>query len=150
MFHTVNAYDEGDTVVLDVVRHAQMFTDDLYGWADGTGTLDRWTIDLRAGRVRGATDRRPHAGVPTGGRAGPGSPASVRVRGHVATWSDFVEPFGTLLQHDLQSGTTAAAKLGPGRQAGEGVFVPAGGSAAEDEGGSSLSSTTRSRTEATS
>ena len=26
VFHTVNAYDEGDTVVLDVVRHEQMFT----------------------------------------------------------------------------------------------------------------------------
>ena len=52
VFHTVNAYDEGDTVVLDVVRHAEMFKDDIYGIADGTGTLDRWTIDLRSGRVR--------------------------------------------------------------------------------------------------
>ena len=49
VFHTVNAYDDGDTVVLDVVRHAEMFTDDIYGTADGTGTLDRWTIDLNAG-----------------------------------------------------------------------------------------------------
>ena len=52
VFHTVNAYDEGDTVVLDVVRHAEMFKDDIYGIADGTGTLDRWTVDLRSGRVR--------------------------------------------------------------------------------------------------
>ena len=48
--------------------------------------------------------------------------------------NDFSKPFGTLLQHDLQSGRTAAAKLGPGRQAGEGIFVPAGATAAEDEG----------------
>ena len=47
---------------------------------------------------------------------------------------DFIEPFGTLLQHDLKSGTTIAAKLRPGSQAGEGVFVPASTTAAEDEG----------------
>ena len=57
VFHTVNAYDEDDTVVLDVVRHAQMFTDDLHGWSDGTGTLDRWTIDLAGRSCPGATHR---------------------------------------------------------------------------------------------
>ena len=51
-----------------------------------------------------------------------------------AKLNDFAEPFGTLLQHDLKSGTTIEARLGPGRQAGEGVFVPAGPTAAEDEG----------------
>ena len=49
--------------------------------------------------------------------------------------NDFIEPFGTLLQHDLQSGTTAAAKLGPG-SAGRRRHLRPGRSttAAEDEG----------------
>ena len=79
VFHTVNAYDEGDTVVLDVVRHEQMFTADPYGIADGTGTLERWTIDVRQGRVRARTTRRPNARVPARGPAHRGSPASVCV-----------------------------------------------------------------------
>jgi carotenoid cleavage dioxygenase len=51
-----------------------------------------------------------------------------------ARLGDFVEPFGTLLQHDLKSGARTVANLGHGRQAGEGVFVPAGATGAEDEG----------------
>ena len=55
VFHTVNAYDDGDTVVLDVVRHAEMFTEDIYGIGDGTGTLDRWTIDLGCRSTSGSS-----------------------------------------------------------------------------------------------
>ncbi len=133
VFHTVNAYDDGETVVLDVVRHAQMFTDDLYGSSDGTGTLDRWTIDLGAGRVReqridDRTQEFPRVDERILGRR---HRYAYTTR---ARLGDFVEPFGTLLQHDLKSGTTTAAKLGPGRQAGEGIFVPASTTASEDEG----------------
>ena len=115
MFHTVNAYDEGQTIVLDVVRHAQMFTDDLYGVADGTGTLDRWTIDLDAGRV---LEQRIDDRMQEFPRVDP----RVLGRRHRYAYSvtarlgDFVEPFGTLLQHDLKSGARTAAKLGPGHE----------------------------------
>lgn len=133
MFHTVNAYDEGETVVLDVVRHSQMFVDDPYGLGDGDGTLDRWRIDLRAGRVReqrldDRTQEFPRVDPRTVGRRHRYAYTAI------ARWGDFVEPFGTLLQQDLKSGTRTAAKLGPGRQAGEPVFVPASAKAAEDEG----------------
>jgi carotenoid cleavage dioxygenase len=135
VFHTVNAYDDGEDVVLDVVRHEQMFSRDLYGTADGTGTLERWTVDLRSGRVeqRRLDDRRqefprmdPRA---VGRRHRYAYTTEAR-----ALSGDFANPFGTLLQHDLVRGTTTAARLGPGRQAGEGIFVPAGAHAAEDEG----------------
>jgi carotenoid cleavage oxygenase len=133
VFHTVNAYDKGETVVLDVVRHEQMFTRDLYGIGDGTGTLDRWTIDLKAGRVReqridDRTQEFPRVDSRVVGRR---HRYAYTAR---ANLNDFVDPFGTLLQHDLQAGTTTAAKLGRGRQAGEGIFVPASRSATEGEG----------------
>jgi carotenoid cleavage dioxygenase len=133
VFHTVNAYDEGDTVVLDIVRHEQMFKDDIYGIADGTGTLERWTIDLGKGRVRGQqiddrTQEFPRVDPRVLGRRHRYAyTARTRVR-------DFVDPFGTLLQHDLKAGTTTAARLGPARQAGEGVFVPVSTQADEAEG----------------
>ncbi len=133
VFHTINAYDEGDTVVLDVVRHAQMFTEDLYGWADGTGTVDRWTMDLASGSVR---EQRLDDHL----QEFPRIDERILGRRHryayttTARLGDFSEPFGTLLQQDLTSGRTTAAKLRPGSQAGEGIFVPASSTAAEGEG----------------
>jgi carotenoid cleavage dioxygenase-like enzyme len=133
VFHTVNAYDEGETVVLDVVRHQQMFTADLYGWSDGTGTLDRWTIDLEAGRVgEQRIDDRTQEFPQVDSRVLGGRHRYAYVV--AAQLNDFAEPFGTLLKHDLPAGVTTAAKLGPGSQAGEGVFVPATATAGEDEG----------------
>jgi carotenoid cleavage dioxygenase len=129
----VNAYDEGGTVVVDVVRHDQMFTDDPYGWSDGTGTLDRWTIDLEAGRVReqridDRTQEFPRVDERILGRRHRYAYTAT------ANLHDFLEPFGTLLEHDLRSGTTTAADLARGSQAGEPVFVPADAGAAEGEG----------------
>jgi carotenoid cleavage dioxygenase len=133
VFHTVNAYDDGAAVVLDVVRHEQMFTEDVYGWADGTGTIDRWTIDLDAGRVReeridDRTQEFPQVDPRVVGRR---HRYAYTVAAHL---NDFAEPFGRLLKHDLTSGATTSARLESGSQAGEGVFVPATETAAEDEG----------------
>lgn len=53
--HTLNAYDQGDTVVLELTTMPAPFY--VAGRGNGgpstTGTpaLDRWTVDLRAGRV---------------------------------------------------------------------------------------------------
>ncbi len=110
-----------------------MFSDDLYGVADGTGTLDRWTIDLGAGRVReeridDRTQEFPRVDPRIVGRR---HRYAYTTEAHL---DDFTAPLGTLMQHDLRSGTVTAAKLGAGRQAGEGVFVPSSSTAAEDEG----------------
>jgi carotenoid cleavage dioxygenase len=48
----MNAYDEGDTIVLDVVRHPKMFDTDHLGPNEGPPTLDRWTVDLADHKVR--------------------------------------------------------------------------------------------------
>ena len=52
VFHPMNAYDEADTIVLDVVRHPKMFDTDHLGPNEGPPTLDRWTVDLADGKVR--------------------------------------------------------------------------------------------------
>src|SRR3546814_2402472 len=56
VFHPMNAYDDdssdGDTVVLDVVRHPKMFDTNRLGPDEGPPTLDRWTVDLADGKVR--------------------------------------------------------------------------------------------------
>ena len=52
VFHPMNAYDDGDTIVLDVVRHPKMFDNEHLGPNEGPPTLDRWTVDLADGKVR--------------------------------------------------------------------------------------------------
>ncbi len=51
VFHPVNAYDHGDTVVIDVVRHPRMFDRDRQGPNEGPPMLWRWTVDRTTGRV---------------------------------------------------------------------------------------------------
>src|SRR5262249_31951787 len=61
VFHTVNAFEEGDRVVVDVVRYAAVFQRDarFLGIA-GSPALHRWTIDLAAGTFQDTVlDDRP-------------------------------------------------------------------------------------------
>ena len=70
VFHTLNAYDDGGRVVVDLCRyHGRLRR--LHS-RDGHGplTLDRWIIDPAAGKVTEQTARRPRAGVPPRRRPG--------------------------------------------------------------------------------
>ncbi len=50
IFHTLNAYDDGDRVVVDLVRYEGSYDVSVF---EGRGpvTLDRWAIDPAAGKV---------------------------------------------------------------------------------------------------
>ena len=77
----LNAYDDGDRVVVDVVRWPEMFATDPYGpGASAPPTLDRWTIDPAAGKVVRGTARRPSPGVPARRRAPGRAAAPLRLR----------------------------------------------------------------------
>jgi carotenoid cleavage dioxygenase len=132
VFHPLNAYDEGDTVVLDVVRHPKMFATDFHGPDEGPPTLDRWTVDLADGKVREARlDDHPQE-FPrvderlVGRRHRYGYAMGVADRGAAAG--------DTLLKHDLAAGRTEEIRLGRGRKGSEFVFVPRTPDAAEDDG----------------
>jgi carotenoid cleavage dioxygenase len=134
VFHTVNAYDGDDgSVVVDVVRYDSMFDTDVYGIGAAGNRLERWTIDPSAGVLRQeALDDRTHE-YP---RADPrlvGSPHRFAYTATMSATPTSVE-FGTLLRLDLNAGTVTEAKLPEGSQASEGIFVPTGDTAAEDDG----------------
>jgi carotenoid cleavage dioxygenase len=134
VFHPLNAYDDGDRVVLDVVRHPKMFDHDRLGPNEGPPTLDRWTVDLTAGKVieerlddRGQEFPRVDERV-VGRRHRYGYAAAAGQRDNA------VELIGSaLLKHDLVAGTVEAREFPAGGTA-EAVFVPAQADAAEDEG----------------
>ena len=131
VFHPLNAYDDGDSIVLDVVRHPQMFDRELHGPDEGGPTLDRWTVDLAAGKVleERLDDRGqefPRVDERLVGR---------RHRyGYAMSADGGADPGGSLYKHDFHTGHARNAPSAPGRQPGEFVFVPSRGDAAEDDG----------------
>ncbi|WP_020666323.1 carotenoid oxygenase family protein [Amycolatopsis nigrescens] len=131
VFHSLNAYDDGDSVVLDVVRHPKMFDTNLRGPNEGDPTLERWTVDLNAGKVREERlDGRPQEFPRIDERL----VGSRHRYGYAMQAVDGAGPSDSLLKHDLHGGSTAVRSFDAGRQPGEFVFVPSGPGAAEDEG----------------
>jgi len=131
VFHPMNAFDDGDSIVLDVVRHPKMFDSDLHGPNEGAPTLDRWTVDLSAGKV---IEERLH----DRGQEFPRVDERLIGKRHRYGYSVAVDggaiADNTVLKHDLQRGTTASRSFGPGNQVGEFVFQPSSADAGEDDG----------------
>jgi carotenoid cleavage dioxygenase-like enzyme len=131
VFHAVNAYDEGDGIVMDVARYPELWRGDANHF--NTAKLHRWRFDLASGKVseealddRGVEFPRidprcetlPHRyGWAVGFQEGPDGPS-----------------LNTLLRYDLRGGATVEHDFGPARAPGEAVFVPASETSAEDEG----------------
>jgi carotenoid cleavage dioxygenase-like enzyme len=143
VFHTLNAYDDGDRVVVDLVRYEGSYDVSVFA-GHGPVTLERWGIDPAAGRVvpRRLDDRyqeyprvddrtvgRPH-------RYGYTAAIAEQRRATVQPNGDFAdETFANaLIKHDFATGTAHAHEFGPGAAAGEAVFAPSGPQAAEDDG----------------
>ncbi len=130
VFHTLNAYEDGDTVVVDVVRHDRMFATVLNGPDEGPATLARFTVDLSAGKVRedrfdDHSQEFPRMDERLTGR---------RHRfGYAVGFADGL-PGDAVLRHDLAAGATLVRHLGPGRDASEFCFVAAEGATDEADG----------------
>jgi carotenoid cleavage dioxygenase len=127
VFHPLNAYDDGEQVVLDVVRHPRMFATHLLGPDEGASTLDRWSIDIPAGKLREERlDDRPQEFPRVDERL-----VGRRHRfGYTAALPDITH---SLIKHDLDRATSEVHDLGPA-EAGEAVFVPRSSTTAEDDG----------------
>lgn len=131
VFHPLNAYDlPGGEVVLDVVRHPSMFATELLGPNEGVPTLERWTIDPLAGKVREERIDDRGQEFPRHDERLIGKPHRYA---YTANFGPGVE-HGPLLKHDLVAGTTETHEYGTGRVTLEAVFVPRADGATEDDG----------------
>ena len=136
VFHPMNAYDDGDKVIIDVARHPKMFDRNKLGPDEGVPTLDRWTVDLASGKVlEERLDDR--------GQEFPRVDERLVGRRHRYGYSVAVvedreghQDFGAnaVLKHDLAGGTAVARAFANGSSVGEVVFVPNGPDAGEDDG----------------
>jgi carotenoid cleavage dioxygenase-like enzyme len=128
VFHPMNAYDDGDRVVVDVVRYERMFDVSRLGPDEVSPTLDRWTVDFLVGRV--AQDR-----LDDRSQEFPRVDERLIGRRHRFgyTCTDLERESG-LLKHDLHRRTSEIRPLPSRGGSFEPVFVPAGPDAAEDDG----------------
>jgi carotenoid cleavage dioxygenase len=131
VFHPMNAYDEGDTIMLDVVRHPKMFARDHTGPNEGTPTLDRWTVDLADDKVRESRFDDHAQEFP---RVDERLVGKRHRYGYAPTATEGLEGADTLLKHDFLSGSTETRSFGAEKALGEFVFHPSSPDAGEDDG----------------
>jgi len=125
VFHPLNAYDDGDTVVVDVARHGSMFRAGLDKQPDGPPALVRWRLDPAACTLESTViDDRPQE-FPRIDERRTGLPHRFGYTAGVAIsqMAGGADVSSEIIAHDLVAGTSQVHHLGPGRSAGEFVFV---------------------------
>jgi carotenoid cleavage dioxygenase len=135
VFHPMNAYEDGDTIVLDVARLSHVWRDSMMDFP--SPELWRWTIDRSTGGVEEEqVDDRP-AEFPRVPDALVGLPhryGYMLAVPHNASYDDPMSQTGVLLKYDRVTGARHDVELGRGCLPGEPVFVAADGATAEDDG----------------
>nr|WP_042182751.1 carotenoid oxygenase family protein [Kibdelosporangium sp. MJ126-NF4]CEL15186.1 Carotenoid oxygenase [Kibdelosporangium sp. MJ126-NF4]CTQ93218.1 Carotenoid oxygenase [Kibdelosporangium sp. MJ126-NF4] len=132
VFHPLNAYDDGDSIVLDIARMPRTMDNDRHGpIEDSMPVLYRWTVDLKAGKVREeCLDDR--------GQEFPRFDERLTGRrhryGYLIGATNIDRPVEALIKHDFAGNGSITREFGSGRSIGEFCFVPADGASAEDDG----------------
>jgi len=130
IFHPMNAYDDGDTVVLDAARHARMFDRERRGPSEGPPTLDRWRLNTTTGKsTHQRIDDRPQEFPRINENL---ISQSYRFGYTAGIGHHFAQD--TLIKVDLHNNTTQARNDTSRYGYGEPVFIPRQGSTSEDDG----------------
>jgi len=141
VFHTVNAWDEGDRVVADVCRIDELWREagDM-GLGNANLTLHRFTFDLASGTVKEETldDRGMDFPRIADARVGRKNRYAFTVAFGDAK-GDAPGGFAGHLKLDLERGTRTLHAHGAGRVPGEAVFVAAPGADPDGDAGWVLS-----------
>ena len=137
VFHPVNAYEDGDTIVLHVCRQQHAMAggfEEIYGGDATAGRLWRWTIDLARGTVTEEQLDEAAADFPRVNDTLVGLPArwgylaSLNSRAPTLTLGQY------LYKYDLGTGARTTRDFGPDSRLGEPIFLPRAGAAEEDDG----------------
>jgi carotenoid cleavage dioxygenase len=134
LFHVLNAFDAGDTVIVDVLRYDRAFdTGPGEAISSVLPTLARWTVDPVANRVTEERLDDVHVEFPRIADAVAGRPHRY---GYCTRLGDRPEDpsFEGLVKYDLQRDESTRFDPGQYRSPGEAVFVQAEDGRGEDEG----------------
>jgi carotenoid cleavage dioxygenase len=130
VFHPLNAYAEGDEVVLEVARYPEIWRESPADFS--RAHLHRFRLDLASG---GAKEEQLDDLAIEFPRVDPRVEGLAHRFGYAVSFDLLTsQTASALVQYDLQTGVTKTHDFGPGCVPGEGVFVPASAQASEDEG----------------
>jgi carotenoid cleavage dioxygenase len=134
VFHPLNAYEQGDRIVADVIRHERVFDVDRLRPGEAKPMLHRWTIDLTAG----STTEEQLDDLP---EECPRVDERRKTMPYRYAYTVAMRPGGSclaggsvLVKHDLHQRSVRLRDFGVGRSAGEAVFVPRDPRSGEDAG----------------
>ncbi|MCT7950119.1 carotenoid oxygenase family protein [Ancylothrix sp. C2] len=136
IFHTLNAYEDGDEVVLLACRTSMtdvLMSDDNPGETNGElAYLYRWRFNLETGEVSEEKLDERASDFPRINEQFLGRKTRY---GYTAKFAAGSMPlFDGLIKYDFSNGTSKVHEFGAGRFGGEAVFVPAPNSNSEDDG----------------
>lgn len=136
IFHTLNAYEDGDEVVLIACRMNSttvLMSQNTQSDSEGNiPRLHRWRFNLKTGTVREEMLDDVEAEFP---RINENLLGRQTRYGYTAKSAKSSTPlFDGLLKYDLDSGKSQNHEFGKGRYGGEAVFVPRPGATQEDDG----------------
>ena len=134
VFHPLNAFDDGDKVVIDVVRYSRMFDVRPLGPEESVPLLWRWTLDTATGRVSEEQLSDVALEFPRVDERLVGRQHRWGYASGVQRRDDLNDFGGALVRLDARGGDAEIIDMGPGRVAGEWVMVPRHESADEDDG----------------
>ena len=130
VFHPLNSYDDGDKIVMDVVRYSKMMAaPGDHDYEKGTN-LVRWVIHPNAGTVETTTLSNIDIEFP---RVNPRFECYKHRFGY-ALKQGGAHGFSDLVKFDLVLGTTQTHQVGNHCAGGEPVFVESANAEAEDAG----------------
>ncbi len=136
VFHTLNAYEEGDEVVLIACRMSStsvLASDDSQRNPEGDiPRLHRWRFNMKTGKLR---DQRLDDVASEFPRINDNFLGRKTRYGYTARQAKSKSPlFDALIKYDFSTSKSETHEFGEGRYGGEPVFVPRPGSTVEDDG----------------
>ncbi len=137
VFHPLNAYEDGDRIVLHVCRQPHAMRSGLADIGDGeddAGRLWRWSIDTVGGKVTEDQIDDAPGDFPRVDERRVGLPARYGYVMGLDAEAPTLTFDRTLYKYDLETGHRETHDLGEGWYGGEPCFAPRSPDAAEDDG----------------
>ncbi|MDJ0714798.1 MAG: carotenoid oxygenase family protein [Prochloraceae cyanobacterium] len=136
IFHTLNAWEEGDEIVLVACRMSStnvLMTSEILEDPDANiPRLYQWRFNLTTGTVKEEMLNEVPSEFPRTNEQLLGRKTQYGYGGKMAPTTTPL--FDGLIKYDLGSGKSEIHEFGAGRYGGEAVFVPSPGATAEDDG----------------
>lgn len=134
VFHPMNAYEDGTSIVIDVARLSHIWRDSMMDFPPPQ--LWRWTIDTVTGTVhqRQLDDRAAEFPRVADSKIGLQHRYGYMLAVDFADLEVSTSQEGAILKYDLETGQRTDLSVGRGNMPGEPVFVPADGGSDEDDG----------------